>query len=546
MRKSFATPRAIARHRAHAPGWRRHVLLLVLLLGAMSGAASPLHAQVVPGSGAEIGTISADRARVRQITGAAPESTSTMDSLPRLRPVLPTVRYTWNSDLPNGGNDGGLWAGRGANVGITGGVDYRRAFPRGLLRVVVAPEVDYSHNDPFPLFGGRQPGRSAFSSPWHIGQSSADLPLRFGDVPVRTIGLGQSSLTFTMPRVAFGASAANEWWGPALRNTLLLSNNAAGVPRLFARTARPLRTRVGQFEGRAFIGALTESPFFDRNSSNDIRSLSGLLVTWRPAIDSGLTIGLSRLVMARASSGAGVLPHLLDVVLQYEPIQPEADTGSTGQSYQHTDQLFSLFARWVFPQSGFETYVEWSRMELPRSISEYLEVPQSTQGYTIGLQYAQPHRHESYFRLQGEVTYLEQTQVLANHPPPDYYTGRAAPQGFTQRGQVLGAAIGPGSSTQFIGMDWLAKAWQAGAFVGRTRTENDALYRLLGPTPVQHDVTIFSGVRGGVRLPWTDLSGDLTVGRRLNYLFQNDGFFGIPINAADIQNVTLTLTLSPR
>jgi hypothetical protein len=63
---------------------------------------------------------------------------------------------------------------------------------------------------------------------------------------------------------------------------------------------------------------------------------------------------------------------------------------------------------------------------------------------------------------------------------------------------------------------------------------------------VQHDVTIFSGVRGGVRLPWTDASGELTVGRRLNYLFQNQGFFGIPINAADIQNVTLTVTLSPR
>jgi hypothetical protein len=363
---------------------------------------------------------------------------------------------------------------------------------------------------------------------------------------VRAVGLGQSAVTFTMPRVELGASAANEWWGPALRNTLLLSNNSAGVPRLFARTARPLRTRFGQFEGRAFIGALTESPFFDENQKNDIRSLSGLLVTYRPSIDTGLTIGLSRLVMARASSGLGVIPHLLDVVLQYQPIQPEADTNSTGQSYQRTDQLFSLFARWMFPESGFETYVEWSRMELPRSIGEYLEVPQSTQGYTIGLQYAQPHRNESYFRLQGEVTYLEQTQVLPNHPPPDYYTGRAAPQGFTQRGQVLGAAIGPGSSTQFIGMDWMAREWQAGVFVGRTRTENDALYRLLSPTPVQHDVTIFSGVRGGARLPWTDVSSELTVGRRLNYLFHNEGLLGIPINAADIQNVTLSLTLSPR
>jgi hypothetical protein len=546
MRKSFAIPHAAARHTASMRRSLQLTLLLALLLGATPCAAPALLAQVVPGRAAEIGTMSADRARVRQITGATLESAPTSDSLPPLRPVLPTIRYTWNSALPNDGNDAGLWSGRGANISLSGGVEYRRRFPNGLLSVVLAPEVDYSRNVPFPLFSGGQPGRSAFSSPWHVGQSSADLPLRFGDVPVREIGLGQSSVTFTMPRIAFGASASNEWWGPALRNTLLLSNNAAGVPRLFVRTARPVHTRFGEFEGRAFIGALTESPFFDQNPSNDVRSLSALLVTYRPAIDTGLTIGLSRLVMARASSGFGVLPHLLDVVLQYEPIQPEADTGSTGQSYQHTDQLFSLFARWVFPRSGFETYVEWSRMELPRSIHEYLEVPQSTQGYTIGLQYAQPHRHESYFRLQGEVTYLEQTQVLPNRPTMDYYTGRAAPQGFTQRGQVLGAAIGPGSSTQFIGMDWMAKSWQAGAFVGRTRTENDALYRLLGPSVVQHDVTIFSGIRGGARLPWTDVSGELTVGRRLNYLFQNEGLLGIPINAVDIQNVTLALTLSPR
>ena len=140
-------------------------------------------------------------------------------------------------------------------------------------------------------------------------------------------------------RVTFGVSAANEWWGPALRNTLLLSNNAAGVPRLFARTSRPVHTRFGAFEGRAVIGALTESPYFDYDPRNDIRSLSGLLVTFRPAIDTGLTMGLSRLVMARASSSFGVVQHALDVILYYEPIQSAGDTGSTGQSYQRTDHL---------------------------------------------------------------------------------------------------------------------------------------------------------------------------------------------------------------
>jgi hypothetical protein len=61
-----------------------------------------------------------------------------------------------------------------------------------------------------------------------------------------------------------------------------------------------------------------------------------------------------------------------------------------------------------------------------------------------------------------------------------------------------------------------------------------------------HDVTSYSGVRGGARLPWTDVSGELTVGRRLNYLFQNEFYLGSPVVATDIQNVTLVVQVSPR
>jgi len=59
-------------------------------------------------------------------------------------------------------------------------------------------------------------------------------------------------------------------------------------------------------------------------------------------------------------------------------------------------------------------------------------------------------------------------------------------------------------------------------------------------------VTIYSGVRGGLRLPRTDVSGELSVGRRLNYLFQSDFYLGQPKKAIDIQNLTFTLTVSPR
>ena len=503
-------------------------------------------AQVVPGEGSQIGSIAADRERVRQITGRPLDSTTTPAATSSWQPISPTLRVVWNSQLPTEGGDASLWAGRGANALLSGGASYTRHVGDRLLVLRLEPELTYSQNRAFAIIPGSQAGRSAFNSPWHTGQLSADLPLRFGDLPIRSIGLGQSSLTLTVDRVAVGASASNEWWGPAIRNTLLLSNHAAGIPRLFVRTARPLHTRFGDFEGRAFVGALTESPYFDFDPSNDTRALSGLLVTFRPSPDTGLTLGLARLVTTRLQSHASLPLHVLDVVTRFEPISRPTDPTSTDSSTQGSDQLFSLFARWVFPASGFETYGEWARMELPRSLRALFVAPQNTGGYTLGVQWADPQPRAGRLRVQGEVSYLEQTQSVPGQLSPDFYTGRAVVQGFTQRGQIIGASIGPGSSTQFLAADWLAQRWQFGAFAGRTRTENDAMYRQIGARATMHDVTIFSGVRGSGRLSWADVSGELTVGRRYNYLFQNEFYLGSPIVATDVQNVTLAIVMSPR
>lgn len=540
MRKTFAS----CDRDGGRPRTRGTLALAVLVVCSAAGAG----AQVVPGDGAAIGSVAADRARVLQITGHAADTTPAPPTPAGIRTLPSAVIVTWNSALPNGGNDGQLWAGRGLNASVTSGVGYTRRVGDRTVDVVLAPTLSYSENSTFFVFPGLAPGRSAFSSPWHADRASADLPLRFGDQPIRMVGFGQSAVTVTADGVAFGASTSNEWWGPAMRNTLILGNNAAGIPRLFVRTTRPVRTRFGTVEGRMFVGGLTESPFFDQDPANDTRSASALLVTFRPNADTGLTLGVSRLVMAPARSPFAVPLHALDVLLRWEPVRAyESGPTPDDPPKQGSDQLLSLFARWVLPASGVEAYAEWARMELPRSIREFLDVPQSTQGYTLGMQWAAPRRRTSYLRLMGEITYLEQTQVIAGRRPPDFYTGVAAVQGFTQRGQLLGAPIGPGSSTQFLGGDYMAAGWQVGAFVGRTRTENDALYRALGTRPERHDVTVFSGVRGAVRLPKSDLAAELTVGRRMNYLFQSDySLVEGPVVATDIQNVTLSFTVSPR
>lgn len=350
---------------------------------------------------------------------------------------------------------------------------------------------------------------------------------------------GESELALRVRSVALGATTREEWWGPGIRNALVLSDNAPGIPRAFVRTARPYRTRIGEFTAAWESGTLTESVFFDTISTNNYRSFSALTISYHPANARNVALGLARAVYAPES---GRVPSL-NAMTRVFRWRPSAGLGDTASA----DQITSVFGRWIFPASGFELYTELARMQMPRSLAELVQTPYFTGGYTFGFQWAlAPDSSEHLWRLQGEVTSLEQNSVHAGRPPADFYTGRAAAQGYTQRGQIIGAAIGPGSSSQWLAADRINPRWHVGAFVGRTRWEDNAMYRQPFTTFFSHDVTIYSGLRGGYRLPLTDVSFDLTFGRRFNYLFQNGFSNPGQRGTVRVQNITFATRLTPR
>jgi hypothetical protein len=49
------------------------------------------------------------------------------------------------------------------------------------------------------------------SSPWHAGAQSVDLPIRFGESPLRRRGPGQSSIIVRAGPMELGAATENEW-----------------------------------------------------------------------------------------------------------------------------------------------------------------------------------------------------------------------------------------------------------------------------------------------------------------------------------------------
>jgi len=521
-------------------------------------------AATAAGAGAqEPNALAADRARIAEITGQAVATARDpllTDLFPALRAggwllergnlflVRPVLVATHNSDIPYSLNDGPMWAGRGWNAMVGGGLGSQVRWRGAELRVVVAPTLVFSQNLPFPFLPNDNAARSVFASPWHNpGEPSLDIPVRFGDRYLLRLDPGRSEVRASAYGVAAGITARNEVWGPGIRNQLVMSAHAPGIPRLYVGTARPVRLRIGLVEAKLFGGTLTESMFFDREPGNQYRAVSGILAQLRPAFDTMLTVGLARGVYSPTRAQVlGGLGRIFDALIRWEGVHPVGDTTAGGQPSQRADAITSLFARWVFPAAAFEVYGERAWMELPYTFSDLLLASHHSSGYTLGFQFAPPVRDDDRLRLQAEVTYLEQSRVFANRPLVDFYAGQVSPQGYTQRGQVIGAAIGPGGSSQFIGLDWLAPRWQGGVFVGRIRWENDALYRQGAANFFRHDVTVLMGTRGGVRTPLSDFVLEATYGYRYNYQFQYGGANPGGFRTVDARNLTVTLAATPR
>jgi hypothetical protein len=466
----------------------------------------------------------------------------TADWKPQFAIVPPTVRAVDNSGAPYSGNDGALWAGRGLSVRTLVGI--RAAW--GPIRLVVVPEWTSSANRDYDAFEWvpKAPHLTPFANPWHSGPDWIDLPLRHGDQEFRRVDPGQSSLVVRAGRAEVGVATENEWWGPAIRNALILSDNAPGFPHAFVRTAAPIATRIGTFEARWLVGGLAESPYFDTDRENDLRSISLLAFTWQPKWERDLTLGLARAVFAPASGWDDVAGSFAQVFANVPPL----DATKPGER----EQLLSLFFRWVFPADGFEAYAEWARAEQPVSLRDLLLAPNHSQAYTLGLQWASREvtpwwsALRGRVRVRGEVSFLEQSATYRFRPIGTWYTSPRVVQGYTNRGQTIGAAIGPGGSSQYVGIDYLAGAWQVGVFGERTRSFEDAHSLDPGSGWCNHDVSIMPGAALAVRTPVGTLGASYSSGWRHNmYFLAREGGYTCPfIKGFDVRSNSLSITFA--
>jgi hypothetical protein len=456
--------------------------------------------------------------------------------------VAPQFLAVTNSAIPFSQNNGALWAGKGLSTRTLTGF----RLERDRLRIIFAPEIILSANANWPLFHDYYhppvpAGYSPYYFPYYVGQFTIDQPMRFGDKAIRRIDLGQTSVLTSVRSMEVGFSNENEWWGPGIRNAMVLSNNAPGFPHLFVRTAHPIATRLGDVEMHWLVGGLTESAYFDTISTNNTRSLAAIAATLQTKWDPNLSVGLARSVYG-TTTGWGQVPwRLFDVFARTHRDVP--DTTRTQR-----DQLFSLFGRWVFPADGVEVYGEWGRTQLRPNLRDFLIAPNHTQAYTLGLQWRGGNWRDGSFRIQSEITQLEQSATFRDGPLGSWYTSTRVIQGYTNRGETLGASIGPGASSQWLALDYLKQGWRLGAFAGRIRWNQD-VHNHAG-LPVysgycSQDVSIYPGFRGAKDGRFGSFTAELSLQDRWTPFFQNGG--GCPNNGRrlNIRNNSLSITFAP-
>jgi len=441
------------------------------------------------------------------------------------------LRLFANTTFPWGRNDGAVWQGKGATTALDvgGAIGWRS------LTVTLQPTLIYNQNSAFDLAAVEVGDQPVYAYPWRV----IDYPQRFGPDPFWTVDPGQSEVAVDWRGARVAAGTRNLWWGPAIENPIIMSNNAPGFRHVSLATERPLDIGIGDLEGQWVWGALGQSDWFDPTVTQTDRFFTGIVITYSPAFLPGLSLGGTRVFQELVPDG-GV--PFEDHFLVLQGLRKERLVSSNApDGTDERDQLLSLFGRWMMPESGFEVYAEWARNDHSGSLTDFVLEPEHSQAYTMGLQKVTALSPERMVVARLEFVHLEAPPTFQVRPRGVYYEHSVVTQGYTHEGQILGASVGPGGSGQSMGVDLYAPWGMVGFDARRRVTDNDAywVWAIENASAFEkHDVSLEVGANALLFVHDFDLTGSLTATRELNRYFDGPNLWNL--------NLGLTAHWRPR
>lgn len=360
--------------------------------------------------------------------------TAGIDRSVKLKLYGPEWFNSYNTKAPYGQNDGALWQGKGYNTSLTAGARLE-AFG---FEATFKPQVSWSQNREFDYMPGVY--GSEYSYFW---KGNIDLVQRYGDSSFWTFDWGDTEIRYSWNNFTVGFGFQSQWLGPAFLNPMLGSNNAGTYPK-FDIGLRKTKIYMpytdwylGEIEGRAWLGYLTESDYFDNDSTNDHRQLTGFSVAYSPSILPELTISINKISLARwDEKSAKYLNPLYD-------------------SNEVEDQKVSFGADLLFPTVGFEVYGELG-------IDDYngrgFADPFHTMIFTVGtIKELTFIKKVTKSKLESELIFEWSNFGMSQDFQLEwkymgYYSHSLISQGYTQNGQIIGAGSGYFGNSQYIAL----------------------------------------------------------------------------------------------
>jgi len=362
--------------------------------------------------------------------------------------LRPRGTMTYNSAFPYGRNSGPAWEGRGVTttVRLGGYVRY------GPLSLVVAPVGFRAENRDFELAPAAAGRRGAFRSP--VNPHQIDLPQRFGADTYSRVDPGFSTLRLDGAGVTAGVSTAAQQWGPGQVHPMVLGANAGGFSHAFVGTRRPVNVGIGRFHARYMAGRLEQSEYSPLTGDRARRVGSGFALVFQPRGLEGLEVGTTRFLHRFWPEDGLKRDDILGALQTFRKRKiPDADRFPDSQ-------FASVFARWNFPDAGFEFFGEYVRVDNSWTFRTFLLEPDDQAGYALGLRRVWEGEDGTLTAFRGEVLtsgsgHRERggARVAEAFRARPIYHHHQILQGHTHRGQLLATPVGLNGTGSIMGLD---------------------------------------------------------------------------------------------
>lgn len=278
----------------------------------------------------------------------------------------------------------------------------------------------------------------------------------------RVLG-GQSMVRLKAGKLlAVTAGTQQLWWGPAVFNSLMMSNNAPGFPHLSLHTYKPLQLPIGTMEFQLIGGQLQNRlnwPMENFNgqsiestlpgNADKKRYFSGFNFAFQPVFMPGFSVGINRMFQYYLSDRDRMGNDVQTYIPVLTSIFKNKAGGNNGldEDARNRDQLINIFGRYLFKEHHMEVYGEFGWNDHKYNLRDLASNPDHAAAYNIGLRKVLPILNNLFYTIETEITQMAPTNSDIARGSGNWYVHGGVREGYTHMGQIIGGGLAPGDNT---------------------------------------------------------------------------------------------------